>query len=427
MGESTGTSSQGRSPFRSASRSTSSGPVTPSPSTRPHRIVSTTQGTSQCRPCGSWSAASTTHVSPTRAPFSPHPVPAGTRGRASPSHTATPGQNGVVRHRALFTAFILILTACSSPAAETTLPEPTSTTSSTSSSTTSTSTTTTSTTSTTTTTTTVPTTTTSAAPATTAAPPPTTTTPPATQPTMPAHCRPQMFTDEVVAQIAADYPGKLITAWVHDLRTGCDYSLNPQNRQRTASVFKVMVMAGTLLEAQNEGRLVSDWEMSQLTPMITRSTNDEVRALWNHFGGSPWFKTQRDIFGMGQTRVTADDGSSWGLTTTSARDQVNLLRQVLLGQWGPLQAEYRAVALDLMTSVVSSQTWGVTAGVPSGWRVALKNGFAGPTINSVGWVDGPGSDPGYVVAILSQGWPDHPAGIAAVERVSRIVADAMTR
>lgn len=235
-----------------------------------------------------------------------------------------------------------------------------------------------------------------------------------------------MFTNEVVAQLAADYPGKLLTAWVHDLRSGCDYSFNPGNRQRTASVFKVMVMAGTLLEAQGEARTVTDWEMSQLQPMITQSTNEPVRALWNNFGGSPWFSQQREIFGLGQTRVGADDGSSWGLTTTSARDQVNLLRQVLVGQWGPLESEYRAVALDLMTSVVSSQTWGVSAGVPSGWTVALKNGFAGAVINSVGWIDEPGSSPGYVVAILTQGWPDHPTGIKAVERISRIVAEAMT-
>ena len=299
-------------------------------------------------------------------------------------------------------------------------------TTSTSTSTTSTSTTSTTTTTTTTTTTSLPTTTTTVA-VTTTTEPVTTTTARTPQPTVPAHCRPQMFTDEVAADIAADYPGKLITAWVHDLRTGCDYSLNPRNRQRTASVFKVLVMAGTLLEAQGEGRAVTDWEMARLTPMITRSTNEEVRELWNHFGGSPWFREQHETFGMAQTRVTADDGSAWGRTTTSARDQVDLLRQVLVGQFGPLQAEYRSIALDLMTSVVPSQSWGVTAGVPSGWRVALKNGFAGPTINSVGWVQGPGSDPGYVVAILTQGWADHPSGIAAVETINRIVAEAMTR
>jgi hypothetical protein len=269
--------------------------------------------------------------------------------------------------------------------------------------------------------------TTTAAPTTTTAAPTTTTaqvTTPTTTPLL-AHCRPQIFTSEVAARLAADYPDRLITAWVHDLRTGCDYSLNPGNRQRTASVFKVLVMAGTLLEAQEEDRPVSEWEMSQLEPMITLSTN-EVRRLWNHFGGSPWFREQRDAFGLTQTRVDADDGSSWGLTTTSARDQVNLLRQVLLGQWGPLGADYRDVALDLMTSVTPSQSWGVTTGVPSGWRVALKNGFAGIVINSVGWVDEPGPSPGYVVAILTQGWSDHPSGIAAVERISRIVAETMT-
>ena len=235
-----------------------------------------------------------------------------------------------------------------------------------------------------------------------------------------------MFTPGVIASLAADYPGKSITAHVHDLRTGCDYSYNPGNRQRTASVFKVMVMAGTLLEAQNEGWDLSDFEMGQLVPMITESTNEPVRALWNHFGGSPWFAEQGEIFGLGQTNITADGGSSWGRTTTSARDQVDLLRQVLLGQGGPLDAESRAIAIDLMTSVVQSQTWGVTAGVPDGWGVAQKNGFAGIVINSVGWVDEPGVSQGYVVAILSQGWPDHPTGIAAVERVNRTIAEAMT-
>ena len=78
-----------------------------------------------------------------------------------------------------------------------------------------------------------------------------------------------------------------------------------------------------------------------------------------------------------------------------------------------------------MTAVVPEQIWGVTAGVPEGW-VAQKNGFAGITINSVGWADEPGPGRGYVVAILSQGWPDHSTGIAAVERVSGLVASAMT-
>ena len=36
------------------------------------------------------------------------------------------------------------------------------------------------------------------------------------------------------------------------------------------------------------------------------------------------------------------------------------------------------------------------------------------------------STDGYVVAILSQGWPNHPAGIEAVERVNQWVAASLT-
>jgi beta-lactamase class A len=259
---------------------------------------------------------------------------------------------------------------------------------------------------------------------------PTTSSPPISSTTTsgdPIGCRADPFAGTVGEELAADYPSIQLTAYVYDLRTGCEYSLNPENRQSTASVFKVLVMAGTLLQAQREGREVSEWEMSQLTPMITRSTNPPVRALWRSFGGSPWFRLQGQIFGLTETAITADGGSAWGLTTTSATDQVYLLRQLLIGDIGPLSAPYREVALELMLSVVPEQTWGITAGVPVGWRVAQKNGFAGITINSVGWVDEPGESLGYLVAILTQGWPDHPSGIAAVERVSRLIADSMTR
>ena len=166
--------------------------------------------------------------------------------------------------------------------------------------------------------------------------------------------------------------------------------------------------------------------MDLLTPMISESTNSPVRSLWRSFGGSPWFREQGEVFGLTETNVAGDDWSPWGGTRTSARDQVSLLRQVLLGEWGPIGSEYREIAFDLMTSVVPEQAWGVTAGVPEDWLVAQKNGFAGSTINSVGWVDEPGPSRGYVVAILTRGWPNRAAGIEAVERISQASAAVMT-
>ena len=84
-------------------------------------------------------------------------------------------------------------------------------------------------------------------------------------------CPPNPFTADRVRSLEDRYPDRSFTAYVFDTRTGCEFSMNPGNRQPTASVFKVMVMAGTLHEAQSAGREVSSWEMSQLVPMITES------------------------------------------------------------------------------------------------------------------------------------------------------------
>jgi beta-lactamase class A len=201
--------------------------------------------------------------------------------------------------------------------------------------------------------------------------------------------------------------------------------MNPQARLRTASVFKVMVMAGTLLEAQNDGRAVTSWEWSRLLPMITQSANQPVRDLWRSFGASPWFRRQAQLFGLDQTKTVGDTETTWGRTTTSAKDQGDLIRQVLLGDWGPLDASYREEAWDLMSSVVASQTWGVTKGVPSGWTVAQKNGFAGHIANSAGFVQAPGSTDGYVVVVLSNGWSDWTRGVPAVEQIAGWVSSEL--
>ena len=235
------------------------------------------------------------------------------------------------------------------------------------------------------------------------------------------------FTADRAGSLSRRFPSQSFTAYVYDTRSGCIFEMNPDSRLRTASVFKVMVMAGTLLEAQNDGRLLSSWELGQVTTMISESANSPVRALWNHFGGSPWFNRQAEIFGLEATRPVGDSGGVWGTTTTSAEDQVELLRQVLLGESGPLRPEYRAEAWRQMTSVVPSQTWGITSGVPSGWTVAQKNGFAGHIANSVGFVQAPGGDEGYVIAILSNGWPDWSRGVPVVEEIARWVSADLAR
>jgi beta-lactamase class A len=238
-------------------------------------------------------------------------------------------------------------------------------------------------------------------------------------------CRDDPFTKARVSDVESRYPGQAFAAYAYDTRTGCAYWMNPDERVRTASVFKVMVMAGTLLEAQNDDRSLTSWERGQLEPMITESANSPVRALWRSFGESPWFRRQADNFDLDQTNPVGDTGGVWGTTTTSAKDQSDLIRQVLLGDWGPLEELYRDEAWDLMTSVVSSQTWGITRGVPSDWTVAQKNGFAGHIANSVGFVQEPGSHHGYVIAVLTNWWSNWERGVPVVEEIAGWVSSEL--
>lgn len=240
-------------------------------------------------------------------------------------------------------------------------------------------------------------------------------------------CPEDPFTEGRVGSLEERHPRQSFQAYVYDTRTGCAYWMHPDQRTRLASVFKVMVLAGTLLEAQRDGREVTELEMDRLVPMITESANWPVRSLWRSFGAAPWFNEQADTFGLEETDVVGDYGGSWGATRTSAKDQADLVRQVLLGDWGPLDADYRQVARGLMTSVVESQTWGVTSGVPEGWTVAQKNGFAGSTTNSVGYVEEPDGEGGYVVAILTSGWPGWRAGVETVEEIAGWVSGSLAQ
>ena len=225
------------------------------------------------------------------------------------------------------------------------------------------------------------------------------------------------------AAVDAAWPGHRITAAVLDIRTGCAYGFRPGERVTTASVFKVELYAGILLRAQSQGRWLTSSEAAGAWPMITESANPPTSSFFSSLGGVGGVDALSRTFGMTDTRAA----SPWGLTVTSAADQVRLLDQVVVGRGGPLSASYRQALVDAMRNVVPSQRWGIGAGVPPGWTVALKNGFAdsrccGWRTNSVGYVQPPDGGAGYVVAILTDGWSSQAEGVAVVEWIARAVS-----
>src|SRR3954471_9260006 len=69
----------------------------------------------------------------------------------------------------------------------------------------------------------------------------------------PVGCAPLYASDELAA-IEARWGAHDVTVAVYDERTGCRYDVAPERRDTTASVFKVAMLAGLLLRAQDEGR-----------------------------------------------------------------------------------------------------------------------------------------------------------------------------
>jgi hypothetical protein len=208
--------------------------------------------------------------------------------------------------------------------------------------------------------------------------------------------------------------------------SGCEFTLNPDTRITTASVVKLEFMSGVLLRAQSQGRGLTQWERDRILPMITQSANDPASELWQYLGGDPGMQQVDAAFGLHDTQHS---GSVWGLTSTSALDQVHLVSEVVPGMGGPLTAPYRAEARYYMTHVIPEQRWGASAGVPGGWTVAQKNGFAGSPccgwrLNTVGWIERPGGS-GWALAVLSDGWAGESEGIAAVHELSGRINTSM--
>jgi len=239
-----------------------------------------------------------------------------------------------------------------------------------------------------------------------------------------AGCSHPIFDESFAAALEEDYPGSRFTAQVVDLGSGCRYRLNPDTVITTASVRKVAFLAAALRNAAAEDRWLTDWEQDRARPMIIHSANAEASELRAHLGGRAAMAGFDEDFGMRDTIAT----DPWGATPTSARDQIRLLRRTLLNETRLLEEDAVDYMWKLMGSVTGSQTWGVSRGAPLGWDVAQKNGFypaSGPwRVNSVGVVAGPEGQ-GYTIAILTDGWPDLPDGIAAVERIAEHVADGL--
>ncbi|MEU5635622.1 serine hydrolase [Streptomyces rishiriensis] len=192
----------------------------------------------------------------------------------------------------------------------------------------------------------------------------------------------------------------------------------------TASIVKADILAALLLRAQDEGRRLSAAEKTYATAMIETSDNDAASALWRTIGEAEGLDAANERLGL--TRTEGGEGMLWGLTRTTAADQLTLLRQVF-GDESELSEASRTYLRGLMGRIAAGQDWGVSAAADgSSW--ALKNGWLPRSttglwvVNSIGRVGVGGRD--YVVAVLSNGNATQAAGISLVEGAAKAAVSA---
>jgi Beta-lactamase enzyme family len=199
--------------------------------------------------------------------------------------------------------------------------------------------------------------------------------------------------------------------------------VHPKVRGRTASIVKVDILE-TLLHLT--GGHLSEEQRETATTMIENSDNDSATDLWNQDGGAPGVLAYNNDVGLKQTKPNVE----WGLTTTSAADQVTLVR-LLLNKTPLLTNSGRHFQRTLMRNVEADQRWGISAGPPKTAIVGIKNGWLPVTednnlwaVNSIGWVHGGGKH--YVIAVLTQHQPSEEYGITTIQHLARIVWRHMT-
>lgn len=199
----------------------------------------------------------------------------------------------------------------------------------------------------------------------------------------------------------------------------------------TASIVKVDILAALLLDTQRKGTRPTARQRSLAGQMIEASDNDATTALWDTIGRGPGLDAANDTLGLDGT--SGGPGELWGLTQTTARDQLALLRAVFAGDGAgdsPLSAASRSYITGLMGSVIAEQSWGVSAADSDDSGYALKNGWLQRSatglwdINSIGEVTYEGRR--LLICVLSSGQPSQSAGIDLVESAATAAARVFT-
>ncbi|MFC6294944.1 serine hydrolase [Lactiplantibacillus daoliensis] len=206
------------------------------------------------------------------------------------------------------------------------------------------------------------------------------------------------------------------------------YSKDPSGTPYyTASSVKVSILTQVLHERDQGNLTFDDNDMANATTMMQNSDNAAATFLLDsRLGGYQNLNTLFSNLKMTNTQDMA--AGHWGHTQTTAADQVKLLRMIYY-QKDYLSKESRQTVQQLMGTVSTEQTWGISSGAS---KYQLKNGWLSEAdnswiVDSIGHVYSKQDPQGYVIAIYTNGNADLNPGISLVEKLAKATHTEMVK
>lgn len=181
----------------------------------------------------------------------------------------------------------------------------------------------------------------------------------------------------------------------------------------TASIVKVDILVALLV--QRNGSLTAT-QKSLATRMITVSDNTAASSLFAAVGSASGLNATNKALGLVET--TAGTNGNWGLTRTTAADQIRLLRLV----YEPstvLSPASQAYVQSLMGAVDDDQDWGISVvdddatgyGIKNGWLPRSTTGLW--DVTSIGSVQSQGHQ--LLIVVLVNKAKSMAGGISTIE------------
>ncbi|WP_461219561.1 serine hydrolase [Lapidilactobacillus salsurivasis] len=190
----------------------------------------------------------------------------------------------------------------------------------------------------------------------------------------------------------------------------------------TASIVKVSILAQVLHELAQKGATLSSTQQNQAVAMIENSSNDAATYFLLNVLGS--YSALNRIFADLSMTSSQVNQTAWGITQTTATDQLKLLNAIFY-EGTYLTSASQAYLQKLMGQVSEEQDWGVSSGSAS-WQ--LKNGWltdeGNTMINSIGHVT---TDSGfdYTIAILTDQNVSEASGEALVSQLAAVTSEVL--